>query len=69
MVNPVNIANSFLPLVSGAPEIGKQQTIGIRHGSSGAPENTDLVCRFRNANSTSVELIGSTDITMPRTMM
>ena len=48
----VNISNSFVTLVSGVPEIDKQQGIGIKLGSSGAPENTDLVWRFQNHNST-----------------
>ena len=42
----VNILNSFVTLVSGGPEIDKQPGIRIKPGSSGAPENTDLVCRF-----------------------
>jgi hypothetical protein len=48
----VNIPNSFMTLVSGAPEIDTQQGIGITLGSSGTHENTELVCRFRNHNST-----------------
>jgi len=48
----VNISNCFVTLVSGAPEIDKQQGIGIKLGSSGAPENTDLVWRFWSHNST-----------------
>jgi len=51
IVDSSNIENSSMTLVSGAPEIDKQQIIGITLGSSGAPENTDLVCRFRNHNS------------------
>jgi hypothetical protein len=47
-----NIPNSFVTLVSGAPEIVKQQGIGIKLQSSGAPQNTDFFYRFRNHNST-----------------
>jgi hypothetical protein len=39
----VNILNPFVTLVSGVPEIDKQQGIGIKLESSGAAENTDLV--------------------------
>ena len=39
----VNIPNSFVTLVPGAPETDKQQGIGIKLGSSGTPENTDLI--------------------------
>jgi len=39
-------------LVSAAPEIDKHPIMGIKLGSSGRPENTDLVCRFPNHNST-----------------
>jgi len=52
IINSVNIPNSFVTLVSGAPEIDKQQIIGIKVGSSGTHENTDLICRFWNPNST-----------------
>jgi len=48
----VNIPNFFVTPVSGAPEIEKQQWIGIKLGSSGRLEITDLVCIFRNHNST-----------------
>jgi len=48
----VNISNSFVTLVSGAPGIDKQQGIGIKLGSSGTPEDTDLIWRFPNHNST-----------------
>jgi hypothetical protein len=52
MDDSVNIPNSFVTLVSGAPEADKQEGIGIKLGSSGTPENTHLFCRFRNYNST-----------------
>ena len=42
----------FVTLVSGAPEIDKQLIIEIKLGGSGAPENTNLVCRSRCHNST-----------------
>ena len=50
----VNIVNSIVTLVSGAPEIDKQQMIGIKLESSGTPDHMDVVCRFRNHNSTRV---------------
>jgi len=43
----VNIPNSFGTLVSGAPEIYKQHIIGIKLGSSGAPDHTDVICRLQ----------------------
>jgi len=52
MVNSVNMPNSFVTLGSCVTEIDKKQTIGMKLGSSGAPENTDLISRFRNHNST-----------------
>jgi hypothetical protein len=41
----VDIPNAFVTLISGAPEMDKQQRIGINLGGSGTPENTELVCR------------------------
>jgi len=52
IIDWVNILNSFGTLVYSAPEIDKQQMIGIKVGSSGIPENMDLVGRFRNHNFT-----------------
>jgi len=47
-----NMPHAFVTLVSGAPEIDKQQIIGIKLGGSGVPENSNLVGRFRYHNST-----------------
>jgi len=43
---------SIVTLVSGAPDIGEQQIIQIKLRGSGAPDNTDLVRRFRSLDST-----------------
>jgi len=51
IVDSVNIPKCFVTLVSGAPEIDMQQITRIKLASSGTPENTDLVCRFQNYNS------------------
>jgi hypothetical protein len=40
-----------MTLVSGVAEIDKQHGIVIKLGSSGTPENTDLVSRLWNHNS------------------
>jgi len=52
IVDSENIPNSFVTLVSGAPEIDKQQIIGIKLGGSGAPENTNLIRSLLYHNST-----------------
>jgi hypothetical protein len=41
-----------MTLVSGAPELDKQQIMGIKRESSGTPEHMDLFCRFWNHSST-----------------
>jgi hypothetical protein len=48
----VNIPNSFVTVVSSTLEIDKNQIISIKLGGSDAPENSDLVCRFRYHIST-----------------
>jgi len=52
MVDSLNIPNPFVTVVSGAPQMDTLQMIRIKHGSSGTPENTDLVRRYRYHNST-----------------
>ena len=52
MVDSFNTLNSFVTVVSGAPQIDTHQIISIKLGGSGAPEYTDLVRRYRNHNST-----------------
>jgi len=52
MVYSLNIPNSFMTVVSGAPQIDTHQIICFKLGGSGAPEYTDLVRRYCNHNST-----------------
>ena len=44
----MNIPNSNTTPVSGAPEIDKQERIGIKRVYSGAPEKTDPVRRYHD---------------------
>jgi len=53
IIDLVNMPNSFMTIVLGAPEIDKHQIISIKLEGSGAPENSDLIRRFWYHNSTS----------------
>jgi len=52
IIDSVNIANSFVTVVSGASEIEKHQIFLIKLGGLGAPENSDIVKIFWHHNST-----------------